>query len=692
MKKRLFHYIILWTIALFIVFLPDVKAQEPISPENTSPSFTKAVTAGFPKKKLTTIIVDNYHPYTYVNKKGLPDGFSVDLVKAVTQVMGMEIEFRVGPWDEAQRALAKGEIDLLPMMAYSRERDKIFDFSAPHTIAYDAFFIRKNSKQISSIREIKDKTIIVMNKDAAHDYLLLTGLIKPNQLILIDSLPDALRMLASGKGDVALMPKLVGLLNVNNLALTNLDPSPAVIDDYNRPFSFAVKEGNQALLERLTQGLGIIKSTGQYQEIYKKWFGALEQPGLPWNTVFKYIAIVAVAFLLIALGLIVWNASLRKQVVSQTKHLTVEIEERKRSEEALRRNEKHLRESQRIAHVGSWRLDVATNQVVWTEELYNMYGFDPSLPPPPYTEHMKLFTPESWERLSTALARTRDTGIPYTLELETIRKDGSNGWMWVQGHTEVDSAGKTIGLWGAAQDITARKRAEEEIIKANEELHSLAIRLQEVREETQTSISHDLHDDLGSKLAVLKMEQIELEGIISKLHDGEEKDIIKELSKRSKDIIDSSIQSARRIMTNLRPSVLDDFGLVEALKWQMEEFNSHTGITSEFHTDFGRVDVENNCATAVFRILQEVLGNVARHSGASKVFANLGMEGGSMFLEVTDNGNGITPDQISAKGSTGILGMRQRAKVFGGEISVSGEAGKGTTVVVKVPMKIKESA
>jgi len=83
---------------------------------------------------------------------------------------------------------------------------------------------------------------------------------------------------------------------------------------------------------------------------------------------------------------------------------------------------------------------------------------------------------------------------------------------------------------------------------------------------------------------------------------------------------------------------------------------------------------------------------VARHSGASKVFANLGMEGGSMFLEVTDNGNGITPDQISAKGSTGILGMRQRAKVFGGEISVSGEAGKGTTVVVKVPMKIKESA
>jgi PAS domain S-box-containing protein len=140
-----------------------------------------------------------------------------------------------------------------------------------------------------------------------------------------------------------------------------------------------------------------------------------------------------------------------------------DITDRKQTEDELRRNEKDLRESQRIAHVGSWRLNVATNQVFWTEELYNMYGFDPSLPPPPYTEHMKLFTPESWERLSTALARTRDTGIPYTLELETVRKDGSNGWMWVRGEAEVDSAGKTVQLWGAAQDITERKQVEENL-------------------------------------------------------------------------------------------------------------------------------------------------------------------------------------------------------------------------------------
>ncbi|MBD1401243.1 chemotaxis protein CheB [Pelovirga terrestris] len=153
------------------------------------------------------------------------------------------------------------------------------------------------------------------------------------------------------------------------------------------------------------------------------------------------------------------------QMVAGVVITLVEITKQKLALEALQSKEHDLKESQRIAHVGSWRLDVATNEVSWTEELYKMYGFDPSLPVPPYTEHMKLFTPESWERLSTALAHTSQTGIPYTLELETVKKDGTNGWMWVQGEAEVDTAGKAVGIWGAAQDITERKQTEEMLTK-----------------------------------------------------------------------------------------------------------------------------------------------------------------------------------------------------------------------------------
>ncbi len=133
-----------------------------------------------------------------------------------------------------------------------------------------------------------------------------------------------------------------------------------------------------------------------------------------------------------------------------------------------KRVEKALLESQRIAHLGTWSLDLLTNQVVWSEELYKMYGFDPSLPPPPYTEHMKLFTPESWIELSTALEHARTTGIPYELELKTVTADGSNGWMWVRGEAKTDSSGKIVALWGAAQDITARKQAEETLQESEE--------------------------------------------------------------------------------------------------------------------------------------------------------------------------------------------------------------------------------
>ena len=220
------------------------------------------------KSQLHTVIVADYYPYTFVNKEGVPDGFSVDLAKAVAKVMGMDLEIKVNTWERAIRNLEMGEIDLLPMMAYSIERDKVFDFSAPHTVAFDAFFTRKDRKSLNSIEDLKGQTVIVMKGDQAHDYLRSSGLVDSEHLILIDSLPEALRLLSSGKADAALMPKLVGLMVMNDLNLTNLTQSPVVVESYNRPYSFAVKKGNLLLLERLSQGLSIIKKTGQYREIY----------------------------------------------------------------------------------------------------------------------------------------------------------------------------------------------------------------------------------------------------------------------------------------------------------------------------------------------------------------------------------------------------------------------------------------
>lgn len=151
------------------------------------------------------------------------------------------------------------------------------------------------------------------------------------------------------------------------------------------------------------------------------------------------------------------------RTVSLFAELVWDISERKKTEDDLLKNARDLRDSQHLAKIGSWSLNVATNEVVWSEELYSMYGADPSLPPPPYTEHMKLFTPASWERLSTALANTISTGKAYELELETVTHDKSHGWMWVRGEAEFDPEGKVTSLHGATQDITERKRMEEQL-------------------------------------------------------------------------------------------------------------------------------------------------------------------------------------------------------------------------------------
>lgn len=144
--------------------------------------------------------------------------------------------------------------------------------------------------------------------------------------------------------------------------------------------------------------------------------------------------------------------------------------ELQRAKEKAERSEKEIDRVLEITHVGSWYLDIATNKVTWSKELFKMHGVDPALSAPPYTEQQKLFTPKSWESLSAELAKTIKTGIPYELELKTIRENGTNGWMRVRGETVTDKDHKTIGLWGAAQDISERKQLELDLILAKDRL------------------------------------------------------------------------------------------------------------------------------------------------------------------------------------------------------------------------------
>jgi PAS domain S-box-containing protein len=232
------------------------------------------------------------------------------------------------------------------------------------------------------------------------------------------------------------------------------------------------------------------------------------------------------------------------------------------------------------------------------------------------------------------------------------------------------------------RDITERKLAEEQLRTSREQLRALAARLQSVREDEQRRIAREIHDKLAQVLMALK---IDLAWIFTKLR--ADQSALLEKTRGLLGLVDASIHSVRRIATDLRPGVLDDLGLVAAIEWQAQEFQARTGITCEFSANQPDLVLAPEVGTAVFRICQETLTNVARHAHATRVELRLEAEAGALHLTVADNGRGITEQELVNQTSLGLLGMRERALLLGGQVTIAGRPGEGTTVTVRVPLR-----
>ncbi len=284
----------------------------------------------------------DFPPYEFINQDGQPDGYNVELVMAIAEVMGLSVEFKLGHWPQMREKLQTGEIDLLQGMFYTPERALMNDFSNPHSNVNHAIFARKGMPTLKSLNDLHGKDVIVPRGSLMHDFLVRQG--NEHQLILTDTPADALRLLASGRHDYAGVGLLAGIYLSRESKLTNIVPVNQSVVSYQ--YCFAVKKGNANLLSKVNEGLAILKKTGQFQEINKKWFGVLDSQRIRWQEIIKYVLVAVVPLLFILFGTIFWSRTLKKQVAQRTEALTQALNE-------LQINQKQLVQADKMVALGT---------------------------------------------------------------------------------------------------------------------------------------------------------------------------------------------------------------------------------------------------------------------------------------------------------------------------------------------------
>jgi|SRR6202165_539608 PAS domain S-box-containing protein len=397
-----------------------------------------------------------------------------------------------------------------------------------------------------------------------------------------------------------------------------------------------------------------------------------------------------------------------------------DVTDRKLAERILRDSEERSRQLiEGVQEYAIFQLDSTGHVVSWNvgAERLNGYAAEEII-----GKHFSVFyPPEDLEsdKLRDILAKAVRHGQSED-DGWRIRKDGSRFWANVVITSLRDPQGNLLGFAKLTRDATERREKEEALTKAKEllelrveqrtavltrvnnelrteiaerqhaeeqlrasleQLRALAARLQRVREEERTSMSREIHDELGQACTAIKMDLALIGRRLSK-----KRSQLRAKVDLTMQLVDNMIGTLRRIASELRPRMLDDLGLPSALEAQAQEFESRTGIHCSVTLPQGPLVLDADRSTAIFRIFQESLTNVARHAHATQVEARLERQQDQLIFQVHDNGKGFDAEQTSARRSLGLVGMQERALLLNGEFKIEGALGSGTTMMLRIPL------
>jgi len=366
--------------------------------------------------------------------------------------------------------------------------------------------------------------------------------------------------------------------------------------------------------------------------------------------------------------------------------VVTDITEKKHIDRILNQQRLMLSQAEELAHLGSWKFNIETGELFWSDELFRIYGEDKNTFEPTFEEFRNRIHPEDRISVFKEIEESINEGLPFSQLERIIRPDGEIRILSSSGVPQKNDSGEVIGLFGSCLDVTEHKKIERELLNSQKKLRALSANQQATREEERTRLAREIHDEFGQILTAANMD---IGLLIDELVHNQNinKEIFFPNLESVERLIEKAIKTIQNIATELRPDVLDHLGLIPALKWQLKEFEKRYPIETWLEKSVERLDIDNDKKIALFRIFQESLTNVARHSKATKVTVVLSRNNDTFEMRVIDNGIGIPKEKLDSIKSIGLIGIKERIVLLNGEVYIKTAPQKGTELHIKVPIK-----
>ncbi|MCF8396309.1 MAG: transporter substrate-binding domain-containing protein [Melioribacteraceae bacterium] len=421
----------------------------------------------------------DYPPYCFVDENGEAAGFSIDLFLSAAKAAGLDVNIKIGIWEQIKQDLAEGKVDALPFVGRTPERENLYDFTMPYLSLHGAVFVLKGTKDINSLNDLKEKSIVLMKGDNAEEFVRRENI--SDNIVTTATFEEAFITLANGEYDAVITQRVMGIELLKKIGIKNIIPLDFHIPQYRQDFCFAVQKGDMQLLNRLNEGLSIVIANDTFENIRNKWFGPSIKEKISFSHILRYLLFILIPVLIIiAVGNIFL---LRREVRNKTRVLNNEIIQHKSTLKDLKINEEKYHGMIMNLLEGFYSVTLDGILIDYNNEFTNILNLEPD------NDYTGKNLPDFWQNPKEREIYVNEilqNGIIKNYEIKAKKADGAEIVVMVNSRIIKDNTGNPIRIEGTFLDVTERKHALEELQKMKDKLeNTVAKRTAQLQEKVE---------------------------------------------------------------------------------------------------------------------------------------------------------------------------------------------------------------